>query len=337
MNLKRDTPIIALAVIIIAVVVIGELNIYTNNGDQFSADSRYDSSLSYSVNSSIAKDYSVLAFDNALESFDKCYIYYDTSYPGNYEKAKVPIGAKTLDQDYYVSQLSRSLDIRCVDHKTINAIEMKEIMESGLAGNRTAIIAVSGALPSNVYNGTDNLALSWIEAGGRLYWVGNALGAAYAEKDEIVEVENGASKFFGAECLNTSSDDDHALSEGNMCQELCLLNNRTKFAVSSALLPSSTNYKDIGFVQDGYSSICMVGKGNGMICVFGGVYSNNQRNDVAQVVASGMDYGSVLIGIAKGTVNGSLSGNVTTNGIPDSAYIFMGGYYPVYGKRTVLN
>ncbi len=336
---KNNRFIIVLAVAIIAIVVIGEVAIYCGNGLGFDAKATYnDNHLDYEISSGGSKDYSVLLFDDdGFGLSENCYIYFDQRYPSNYEIPVIPIGARTLDQEYYVQQLAKSLENRGVEAKIIDADKMESIMNNGLIGNSDSIIVISGAFPSNVYDGTNNLVLSWIEAGGRLYWLGNVIGDYYADLNGIKTVEGGVSNFLGADCVNHSEDKDFAYEEYDLCEKMCLMNDHVKYAVAPGQLPLDVIHKEIGFNDGTYSSITLIGLGKGMLCILGGEYSNNQRSDLAQVVASGINHRSILIDEYKGSVNGTVKNSLDILTCPDTAYIFLGGYYLVYGKCIQFN
>ena len=337
MNLKKGLPVVVLTILVIAIVLIGELVVYTSDGSEFSSDAQYETNIHYTVRSQGAKTYSVLAFDNdGFDISDNCYIYYDEGLPGNYVDPVVPVGARKLDQGYYVEQLVRSLSMRGVDAEVIDSVRMGEIMNSGLMGNNDSIIVISGALPRNVYDGTVLTAVEWIEAGGRLYWLGNVIGDYFADKDGIHTVDNGVCNFLGTDCINRTEDKDFAYEEYDLCEKLCMTNDRVRYAVAPEQLPSGTVHIDVAFNDGTYSSTCLIGKGEGMICIIGGDYSNNQRNDLAQVVASGICHKSSLVGESYGTVHGTIEGTIFVTAEPDVSYIFLGGYYPVYGKSHSL-
>ena len=113
---------------------------------------------------------------------------------------------------------------------------------------------------------------------------------------------------------------------------LSLSNNDVTYAVSQEVLPEGTPSLAIGYQEDGYSSITLVGSGSGAIVVFGGQLGNFQRYDMAQVIASGIGPSSEIVEYVHGTVSGSASGEIEVGDVGVTVYVYLGGYYPVFGK-----
>jgi len=335
MNYRKDVPMLIIVAVIIAAVVIGEVRVFSGS-DHFSADARYDGALTYELESGPAETYSVMAFDDGgFVPNSSVSIYMDPGYASYYVNPDIATGARELDEEYYVEQLVKALKFRSVEASIIDAEAMSALMAGGIGGNTDAVIVLSGSLPSTVYGEDEDLIIRWIEAGGRLYWAGNSLGAYSSDGETVSTIENGCSRFLGSECLNGSDENGYAFSMADMCQELCLQNNRMRYAVAPGLLPDGAVHREIGYTDGTYSSVCMAGLGDGMVCVLGGEFSNNQRSDLAQIVASGISHLSTLLDIKNGTVHGTLRGSMSVDGA-DFVYIHFGGFYPVYGVRTDL-
>ncbi len=335
MNYRKDLPILIIVAVVIAAVFIGEVRVFSGS-EHFSADARYDGALTYELESGPAEAYSVLAFDDGgFDPNSSVSIYLDPGYASYYVNPDIATGARELDEKYYVEQLVKALKFRSVEASVIDAGEMAALMNGGIGGNTDAVIVLSGSLPSTVYGEDQDLIIRWIEAGGRLYWAGNSLGAYSSDGDTVTAIENGCSRFLGTECLNPSEENGYAFTMSDMCEDLCLQNNRMRYAVAPALLPDGAVHKEIGYTDGTYSSVCMAGLGDGMVCVLLGEFSNNQRIDLAQIVAAGISHLSTLLDVETGSVRGTLTGTMSVDGA-DFAYIHFGGYYPVYGVRIEL-
>ena len=340
-GMKSNTILTVVFVLIVTTVLVGEVYVYTFNTDRYSSEvSMTADGIDYSVTSGGTSPYSVLVFDNGpFEMSSKYYVYHDPGYGSNVEEVFVPVGAKAFTEEYYISQLIKMLEYRGItDVSILNAAELKAAMDSDIsAGNTTnGLIVLSGALPDTVYTGgSGDTIFQWLTGGGRLYWAGNLLGAYYSVTGGIVEAPAGyQTLFFGSECLNTG-ETEKAMSDvatNDLRHTLSLMNNSIKYGIDVTGL---SGYLEMGYTEEGYSSTVMVEKGNGMICVLAGDYSNNQRHDLAQVISSGVCHLSVPAGYAGGTVERStVTGRIDitfTTGNNYVVYVYYGGYYPIYG------
>ncbi|MDR0523789.1 MAG: hypothetical protein LBG62_05155 [Candidatus Methanoplasma sp.] len=344
--MKSDRPVVAIAIALVAIVLIGEAIVYTSGSQRYSASAEVsDGALEYSVSSKGTNVFTVVATDNgSFSAPESAYIYFDAGYAPNYADVQVAVGAKPLDQGYYVRQLQSTLGYRgFADFSVMGAAELAEAMAADVvAGGRPrALIAISGALPSTIYTGdAGDPIFEWIRSGGSLYWLGGLLGAKVSTPGGLEEPKAGDGYqrlFFGADCLNEGEADMalSAISSNGYRDALSLMNNRVRYAVDASRLPEGTKSLSVGYEEGGYSSITFVGFGEGMICVIGGDYSNYQRADLAQIVCSRICHESSIVAWIGGSVSrGSESGRAELDwgGGAASAYIYIGGYFPVYGR-----
>ncbi len=336
----RDKGIILTAAIVVAVILAGEAYVCLDDWDGmygvgFSKDG---DSVSVSIESGGSKTYDVVAIGNGTFSPASEYIlYYDPDHGEMLDDTWHATGGKDLDQEYYISQLAVQLEIRGVQTRIADAEELKEIMGSALSEGRCdqAVFMASGALPDTVYSGDpSDTMVRWLSEGGRLYWAGNILGAYVSSSDGTVRQAGDGSKnlFFAEGVQNTGEAYGLTPVEGDPWREaLCLAGNGTAYGLDASRLDGALS---AGYTDGTYSSVCMVGYGKGMVCVFGGELSNDQRSDVAQVLASGLSNGSTLLSHVAGTATRSTvvetvdlsgtEGNVTV-------YAYLGGYFTVRG------
>jgi len=349
--MRSDAVFTVIFVLVVATVLIGEAYVYTQDAGRYSSDVRVngDGVLEYSMTSKGSEQYSVVVSDNgSFEKIEKYYIYYDTDYGSKVEKVQVPVGARELNQEYHISQLVKLLNNRGIcDIDVPNAADLKEKMELDVTDGKCSsrgLIVLSGALPDTIYTGlAGDPIFKWIGAGGSLYWAGNLLGKYYATADgKTTEVTNDYEfAFFGRSgCLNTG-DEDHELQDivsNDYRHSLSLMNNRVRYGVDVSIFAAGDALA-VGYTDGRYGSAVTVKHGAGMICVLAGDYSNAQRHDLAQLIASGIYYDSKEIGhvagnIKRGTVTGTMEGVSFASGINYTAYVYYGGYYTVYGKMT---
>lgn len=337
----RNKGLVALAVIIIVAIVVGEVYVYS-----FSAENTYranasvgNGSITYEVGSNIASCYDVVYSDNGdFDCVSDVYIYFDPSYKDNLVKVDQPIGSKELDQPYYVEQLKHQLENRGVKYTVLDAERLSEKLSDDISsGNcRKGLIAVSGALPDTVYRGNDSdRILEWIRGGGCLYWLGSLIGSCYATRDAIVPVAADYESMFlcAPGCLNRSelSTAYSEIDDNGYKNALSLSGNDVKYGVDTSKL--ATENLAVGFREGGYSSVTLIENGDGMVCVIGGDYSNRQRADLAQIVASHICYRSELLEHVSGNVKGGTSnGTVNAANGKSTMYIYIGGYFTEYGR-----
>lgn len=342
-NNRSDLPAIVIAIAVLAIVVIGEVVVYTSDYTDYSAEASLDDGkLSFSVSADGSKEYATIVMDDGgFEPISRLYLYYDHSYPSDYEAVDADVGAPVFNQEYYLEQLKELLGFRStIDIRFVDATELGEILDREIQNDTchgSGLVVVSGALPETVYTGKSTDAIfGWMDAGGSLYWAGNALGMNYATPNGLVPVDDYQELFFGGECLYTGDDNKayNEVSSNGFRGALSLMNNDIRYGVNPELVGQDRRSLCIGYESNGYCSIGMVQHGEGMICVFGGQLSNFQRYDIAQVIAAGLSPWSELLDVRTGEVTrGSVSD--TIEGLPDenvSVYIYLGGYYPVYGK-----
>lgn len=325
-----------IAVAVLAVIVIGEVIVYTSDYTDYSAEATLeDGVLDYTVSADGSKVYSVVVSDDGgYPALRTLYLYHDGTYPSDYETVDADVGAPSIDQRYYLEQVAELLGYRSsVETAFVDAEGLADVMAGEAAG--VGVVVISGTLPATVYTGSEGDPIfAWLSAGGSLYWAGNSIGSSYSTHDELVPVEGYERLFFGAECLY-EGDDNKAYDEvpNGYTQALSLTNNDIRYGVSTSLLPSDRASLAVGFESDGYASVALVQYGDGMVCVLGGQPSKFQRYDMAQVIAAGLSPYSELLEVAEGSAGGSDSGSI--DGIPGtgvSVYIYLGGYYPVFGK-----
>lgn len=338
---KRDYGLIILAVAICAVILVGE---YATYGNVYRYDSSADASGNYSIYDSGSHSYTAVLSDNgSFQAPAKFYIYYDEGYGSVVHDAKVEVGAKALDQKYYLSQLVNNLKYYSVTDVTyVNAAELATKLSEPATG--VGLIAISGALPETVYTGAPGcLILNWISSGGSLYWAGEAIGKYIGKSDGTVsEAPAGyEALFLGSSAeLNQETGDTRALADvaaNNYRNDLSLKNNDVRYAVKVA---SVSGALAVGYEKDGCASSVLVQNGSGMVCVMGGNYSNNQRMDLSNIIASGICYCSSELDcksgiVTRGTVNGTFDNWPATGNV--AVFLYLGGDFSVYGKTFLMN
>ncbi len=336
----KDRKLVLTAAIVVAIILAGEAYVCLNDWDGmygvgFSEDG---DSVSVSIKSGGSKVYDIVAIGNgSFSPASEVILYYDPGQGEMLDETWHATGGKDLDQEYYISQLAVQLKIRGVDARIVDATGLKEMMETALSGEGCdqAVFMASGALPDTVYSGDpSDTVVRWLSEGGRLYWAGNILGAYISSSDGTVrQAGDGYRGLFFAEGIqNTNETYGLTPVDGNPWREaLCLAGNGTAYGLDASKLEGALS---AGYTDGTYSSVCLVGYGKGMVCVFGGVLSNDQRSDVAQVIASGLSNGSTLLSHIEGTATRTtVVETVDSKGTGGniSVYAYIGGYFTVRG------
>ena len=330
MNLKMSAPVI-IAIVFIALVIGGELIISASTHDDFSSDIKVEGeSIIVDVDAHGSHQVDAISMNGSYSRPDMVYIYYDDSYESEYDDVQVAVGARPLSQTYYVKMIMESLKVRDINNvKLADAKEIADVV--GSSGKDIAIVFASGALPDTVYDGTsDSKILKWIESGGRLYWIGNIIGKYISHQGSVESVENGTTLFMGSECIDDAVVDsfDKYLDNG-LTESLSIINHRTRCSVIVDQLPIGTKYNAFGYTDgDRYSTI-VVEKGDGCIAILGGDYTDYQRIDLAQILASGISPYTQIVDSYEGSAHGKVSLTLKSG---STVYVYLGGDLVVYGK-----
>lgn len=305
--------------VLVVVMVVGEVALYT---DPYSFSSDVDSDgPTYRVEASGAAQFDIVQMDSGFSPPTEIYIYYDGSY-GSFGPG-LPS----------VEDLVRELNIRGMESTIVDADGLRDLMSKDPVGK--AVVFISGAMPSTVYSGSaEDLAVSWMSSGGSVYWIGQTIGMYVSlPGGETSRVDGWESLFFGGRINDSKSLEigDRRVSDiGDM---ICLRSSNAQYGMSVDV-PDSLS---LGYVtNDGYTSIGIAKYGEGMICIVGGFYSDTERTDLAQIVASGVTYDSEVVLHESVSVKG---GENTGDLAPldgSVVYIFAGGDYTSYGQRHRL-
>ena len=338
---KKTVPLVVLAIVLCAVLVLGEALTYGINTHSFNVKAEFSSgTLNYSVSSRGSDTYSVVVLDdNNVQSTEELYIYVDERYDDYYEQAIKKNSMGYYGQQYCSEQVEKFLKIRGFDNvKTLNSKELTDFINNTASDPKgKGLLVTSFALPSGIYtgNGSDKI-FEWIDNGGNLYWSTSEIGKFYTDTNGLNEVTGNQSLFLGKECVNTGKLENATSVVGNDFKDaLTLLNSGLRYSVNTDGIPNSLS---IGYCEDGYSSISFMKHGNGMICIIGAMSEIIPfLDDISQIIASKITYATEIVdcikgNVARGTVDGKMDFSVTGNA---TAYIYIGGTYTVYGRCFV--
>ncbi len=334
---EMDRSLVAIAIIVIAVIVVGEAYVY---GGMTDVEIRASGDGGYSISDNGTDAYDAMLMDrHGFPAIRSLTILYDADYADVSEISFVEIGSPELNQKSYVERLSNNLDmLGFSDHRAIDAKALEESLRADLDSSSCSgkgLAVVSGALPDTIYDGTSSsLVLQWISAGGSLYFVGAPVGKLVGHNDGTYDDigTKGQSLFIEASGWN----DEESKATGSSSLEW-----RDSLLLRSLDLQHSPNLEDVpdslglGYDDGKYSTISMVRHGSGQVCVFGGGHSDMQRQDLATIVASSMCYCAEFVDhdhgeVIRGTVEGRLD---MPSDIEDATiYSVVGGFFTVQGR-----
>jgi len=343
-----DRGLVVLTVAVIALIIVGEVAAY---GNVYSYDAEVSEDGTYTVSTSGSHVYDVVSSDNgSYESVSSLLIYFDEDYGGVVHDVTVEVGARALDEEYYISQLENNLEYLGFDDiEKMDAGSLRDALSGEAAG--IGLVVLHGALPDTVYTGSEGDAvLSWISSGGTLYWAGEVLGKYIGHADGTVSLAPAGyqSLFLGSECLldmevSSKPDDNRnvgrayeTITSDGYTEALHLKNNNVLYGVDSSLLEDRKTLCT-GYSDGEASSISLVSDGSGCVCVMGGLFSNYQRMDLATVIAAGIGPESILVDSADGTAtHGSSEGKIDLGEGRSSVFVYLGGEFSVYGKTFYM-
>ena len=335
---KKTAPLVILAVVLCAVIVLGEVFTYGINIHNFDSKAEFSSgTLNYSVSSSGSDTYSVVLInENDVEPIKELHIYVDERYDDYYNDAKKKSGLLYMQEQYYSEQIKKDLNFRGFEDVTlVKSDGLIEFINSTYENPKGhGLFVTSYSLPSEIYSGNaDDTLMKWINNGGHLYWSSSEIGKYYIDNNGLHEVSGNQVLFFGKECINTGNlENATCVVDNDFRTALTLQDSGLKFALNTTGIPDSLS---VGYCEDGYSSISFVKYGNGMICVIGTMTEIiQQMEDTAQIIASGLTYASEIVDSVKGdVVRGSVDGSLNYTSIGNGrAYIYIGGTYTLYGR-----
>ncbi len=331
MSMMNTKAPVVMALILIAIAVLGEALILTADRDDSSSEvTLADGSLEAVISSRGSHVYNAVVMDDSYGSPDHLYIYFDPSYGSAYSDVKVAVGARPLNQENYVNQIVNTLKVRgLTDCSIVDADALRNVIYEN--GKGIALVCISGALPDTVYDGaSESSILEWIKSGGRLYWAGNIIGSYIGHPGSVEKTSNGTSLFLGSECVDDEMTESYVkIKDNGFTEALSVINNNVRYSVKESELPSDRTYLGYGYTDGERASVGLVGLGEGMIGIFGGDYSDYQRIDMAQAIASGISPDAVLIENSEGSVHGTVRIELMMG---ENVYIYLGGDLPVYGQ-----
>lgn len=306
--MRNKNVIVAIAVVLIAAMFIGEAAMYFKNPYSYEADVTWEGEdLEYTLKSSNNIVYDLTVIDNGGTSpVNELIIYCE-------------------DENSFVN-LEKELSVRGF-HNVIMT-DSKNLEDFMNEPEGKALLIPHGKFPIEIYNGnsTDPL-MNWFDGGGSVYWFGFSPLNGYGNESYLTPLGLTEDDFCTKENYS-------ATPSGMLCKPLSL---RNSLVYNGLKADAGTPLAYVS--DDGYSSITSKKVSNGSLIVFGGGHTCENSIDCAQLISAGVTADSVLLEHKSGTIKGTATKYIELDTdeeiIPDniSVYVCMGGYYTVYGKR----
>ena len=167
---KKTAPLVILAIVLCAVIVLGEVFTYGINIHSFDSKAEFSSgTLNYSVSSSGSDTYSILLMDdNGVEPINDLHIYVDERYDDYYDDVQKKSNLLYTQEQYYSEQIKKHLDFR--GFRDVTLVESKELIgfinDTYENPKGHGLLVTSYALPSEIYSGNaDDTLMKWINNG----------------------------------------------------------------------------------------------------------------------------------------------------------------------------
>lgn len=298
-----------IAIILFAIMLTGETLTYAFNPYSYDSDVRiYENGVEYVIESSVSSEYDVLILDHGeTPPIDELII--------------------LSNGDVFYERITIELAIRGFNNLQI--MDHSEIVKlAGQPSSRKGMLIPYGDIPKEIYSGmsTDPL-VEWLRGGGTVYWFGCDSMRGY----DLSLLGLSEDDFWSSE----SSEDYHVNPTSPFCKSLKFRNNSVRYGLSA---DAGTPLAYVS--ESGFSSITSVEILNGTMIVFGGGNSNENFMDCAQIIASGIAHDTELVEHEGGAIMNSKDGSIKyLDGIDISSfdnifvYIYIGGYFIVYGER----
>ena len=293
-----------------------------------------DGEVHYSFQSDYKVEKTVVVFNNSIPNvIDRLYIYYDADY---YSMVDSGSFEKTMDLlETYLGRCSFTEVSYTDSEKLIDMISKEDPYGS-------AILLATGSISSVVYDGTeDSPLIDWLDRGGTVVNMFGVLGKYVStgpDSTDVIEVEGFSRLFAGVDDDSIFRDGDNAYTNYRIDSEFAdpmhFTFNEYTFGIKVGSVPGQ---RDIGYVsEDGYSCATMFKSRNGSVINFGLNSADYFLLQIAQVIASNLNFSTTLVDWSSGT--GAVEGSVAMDSSGKHiAYGFAGYSAPVFGKRIVVS
>lgn len=107
---------------------------------------------------------------NGSSAIRTVYYYYDANYPESYSNRPSWYGIP-----WYLNLIASSRDLS-LTITVVNATQLASVVTNPSTAVGGLLVFASGAFPATVYSNSSDLIRPWLEEGGRMIWIGDAVG-----------------------------------------------------------------------------------------------------------------------------------------------------------------
>lgn len=320
-----------------AIVVVGVIGlglILSFLPDTYSYDLNYEESedgIRYTYGSNVEVDTTTVLMKNSG-------LFHVRDAYGVFDKSYASINPANIVEDM-LEGLGKHLSVRNISYDTLNALAILEIM-SAADPSSTAIIIATGSIPDAIYDGTvDCPLIDWLNRGGVVVSVATCLGKyiSHGPEDSDIECIEGYGVLFADTWDSNFNDAPNALYADQYCNEDIreALNFQMNDYSKGVWITGIRDALNLGYMSsDGYSAACAYRSGSGMVLNFGVNISTHDHfnKQIAQIIASGVDYDTEVLSIWYGDTQHNNSGIIKV-GESNVIYGYIGSTNAVYADR----
>ncbi len=304
----RKESIIAAVFVIIVLSGMGIAYVHNPYGANIEADID-GNTVNYKISANYATGYSVVSIYNDKElGIEDYYVLSDAEY------GSVIIGDPL---ESLIGYLQKELCVRGgIKLIPVDSQEMQRIMQEELSSGdfRSAVIFLSGAMPDTIYDGTvHSTAISWLSAGGTIYWSGQNFGKYIARNGGIEKVVDHSLELFGVNDAFRDVGDYPTFSRSAVNptdnDQLCMHYNNITYGIKPNNI--SNQSLSLGYIEDGACSAVLLKYGEGMLVHLGGYIGHMDAYYVAQIISLYLTYSSEFVEYSEGKmIKGGVTGTV---------------------------
>lgn len=316
MDLMRNVTIVCGSALVL-MIVLGQILLPLGHTTEI--DVEYDGSINFTIDTDYSTYYSAVSLDNGDVPPSSRYI------------ALFDDGHEWFVSDSYIdnalSHLEKSMSDAGLDMEIMETDDVRDVMNGGPEHGQgvTTIIFMTGSLPSELYDGTEDcLLIEWLEKGGNIVWANGPIGKYVSTSVECVDIGDRSSLLFGVEGAVKDSDGacfDTGLYTDSISDLLRVYYSECTNGIEMGLQEDQLT---LDYQVDGYGATTLMRywDGTGMLTVFGGAVDHHYVPYVTQILLSGITYDTVVIDHVTG-IGDHASGTLIAGDRP-TAFITLG-------------
>lgn len=320
MNMSAKASV--LGVVVLALIILaGQGLLTTFNGDATISATLSDNQVEFSFESGYVTNYSAVALDNGEGGMPERYV---ACFDEDHE---------WFQPDGYIENTLTHLRDSMAKYGLVLEIlgtdETTDILQAEVSAGEsvTKVIFMTGSLPQELYNGTEDCTfIQWLSIGGNVVWGNGPIGMFISTAEGLDYVDSASVLLFGeAGAINFATEnvsDNGVVYEHGLSNIIRCYYSDVTYGIRIGVL-SEQLFLD--YNHDGYAavSITKYHAGSGSMTVFGGTVDNNTEDYVTQVLSSGLTYETKVLDYEIGKSAGA-TGTLATPGDNIKVFVTLG-------------